>query len=273
MSGHRFPVVDGLPVLTDADALVSEPHYERQRAYFDAEFARLQEYELEPWRVSYIDRLRSASVLGAPDTLLVDVGVGGSGYTVIEHARSGGLAVGCDLSLEALRRARRFAEVERLSERILWTCCSAERLPLESESFDSVVSIAVMEHLPDDLAALRENARVLRPGGLLWITTPHALANISPLFRRPNRIHDRRLGHLRRYESADLIEAARPLGLMEVEVQFTGHPIKVLQLVAGELAHTRIGHRFWWWCEASDLRRRAVKSGSMQVSVLLRRDA
>lgn len=271
-AAHRFPLVDGLPVLTDAATLEDESHYERQRAYFDTEFSRLSDYELEPWRVSYLDRLRSVSVLGAPGTLLVDVGVGGSGYTVIEHARSGGLAVGFDLSLEALRRARHFAETEGVAERIVWACCTAERLPLGSEAFDAVVSIAVMEHLPDDIAALREDARVLRPGGLLWITTPHALANIDPWFRWPNPVHDRRLGHLRRYESSNLVEAARPLGLTPIDIQFTGHPIKVLQLGATGLARTRLGHRFWWWCESLDLRRKDVRAGSMQVSVLLRRD-
>jgi SAM-dependent methyltransferase len=259
-------------MLTDATSLQLEPHYERQRAYFDAEFARLHDYVLEPWRVSYLDRLRRASVLGSPDTLLLDVGVGGSGYTVIEHARSGGFAVGCDLSLEALRRARHFAESEHVAERIIWACSSAERLPLRSESLDSIAAVAVLEHLPDDLAALREQARVLRPGGLLWITTPHALGNIPLWFRPPNRIHDRRLGHLRRYESADLIEATRPLGLTPVDVQYTGHSIKVLQLAASKFAHSSAGRRLWWWCEARDLRRSGVQKGGMQVSVLLRRD-
>jgi len=270
---HRFALVDGLPVLTDAAAVEHDPQYRQQRAYFDAEFARLDDYALESWRVSYLNRLRAASVVGTPGTLIVDVGVGGSGYTVIEHARLGGLAVGCDLSLEALRRARRFAENEGVAERIVWACCSAERLPLRSDSFDAVVAVAVLEHLPDDRAAIREAARLLRPGGLLWLTTPHALANIAPWLRPPNRMHDRRLGHLRRYEASDILDATQPLGLTAVDVQFTGHPIKVLQLAAGRIAASTLGHRLWWWCEARDLRRRSVPGGSMQVSVLLRRDA
>lgn len=194
------------------------------------------------------------------------MGVGGSGYTVIEAARAGRPAIGCDLSLEGLLAARRFAEAEGVAERTLWVCCSAERLPLASETCSSALAIAVLEHVPDDNAALRELARVLQPGGLAWVTVPHALAHISPLFRGANRRHDRRLGHLRRYEAEGLSEAARRVGLQPVEVQFTGHAIKVLQLAAGGLSD-----RLWWWCERLDRRRAGSPRGSMQLSVILAR--
>jgi len=108
---------------------------------------------------------------------------------------------------------------------------------------------------------------VVRPGGRVWVTVPHALRNISPVFRVPNRRHDRKLGHLRRYEAETLVEAGRRAGLVAEEVQFTGHAVKVLQLVAGRV----LGDGFWWWCEARDLRRSNVRRGSMQLSVVFRR--
>jgi hypothetical protein len=98
------------------------------------------------------------------------------------------------------------------------------------------------------------------------VTVPHAIRNISPVFRPANRRHDRRLGHLRRYEAETLVKAAQDEGLEPVEIQFTGHAVKVLQFVAG-----RFADGLWWWCEGRDRRRANVRRGSMQLSVVLAR--
>src|SRR6266511_4451938 len=73
--GHRYPVVDGIPVFLQEDEVAGDPQYAGQRAHFDAEFSGYERYSLENWRVGYLDRLRAAGVLegAAP---LVDVGVG-----------------------------------------------------------------------------------------------------------------------------------------------------------------------------------------------------
>jgi ubiquinone/menaquinone biosynthesis C-methylase UbiE/uncharacterized protein YbaR (Trm112 family) len=265
-SGHSYPVVDGIPVFVDEETIAGDEQYAGQRAYFDAEFKEYDRYAPENWRLAYLDRLRTAGVLTGSTSPLLDVGVGGSGYTVIEAARAGRPAVGCDLSLEGLLVARRFAEAEGVADRTLWVCCSAERLPLASGACGSALAIAVLEHVPDDRAALRELARVLEPGGLAWVTVPHALHHISPVFRRANIRHDRRLGHLRRYDADTLVAAGREAGLDSVEVQFTGHAIKVVQLVAG-----RLSDRLWWWCERRDRRRASSQQGSMQLSVVFAR--
>ncbi|MEO5565677.1 MAG: class I SAM-dependent methyltransferase [Luteimonas sp.] len=46
-------------------------------------------------------------------------------------------------------------------------------LAFATASFDVVVSLDVLEHVPDFRAALREFARVLRPGGLLLLCVPY----------------------------------------------------------------------------------------------------
>ena len=49
----------------------------------------------------------------------------------------------------------------------------ARQLDLPDESFDGCACVSVIEHIPagGDLAAMEEMWRVLRPGGLLWLTT------------------------------------------------------------------------------------------------------
>jgi 2-polyprenyl-3-methyl-5-hydroxy-6-metoxy-1,4-benzoquinol methylase len=53
---------------------------------------------------------------------------------------------------------------------------SATDLPFDSESFDTVVCWEVLEHLPrhSEPAAFGEVSRVLRPGGVFYLSTPHA---------------------------------------------------------------------------------------------------
>jgi 2-polyprenyl-6-hydroxyphenyl methylase/3-demethylubiquinone-9 3-methyltransferase len=49
-----------------------------------------------------------------------------------------------------------------------------QALPFAEGSFDAVVLSEVLEHLPDAMPGLAEAARVLRPGGLVLVTVPHA---------------------------------------------------------------------------------------------------
>ncbi|HEC35639.1 MAG TPA: class I SAM-dependent methyltransferase [Anaerolineae bacterium] len=46
-------------------------------------------------------------------------------------------------------------------------------LPFSDESFDLVIMVEVIEHVPDKETLMAEVARVLRPGGLLYLTTPN----------------------------------------------------------------------------------------------------
>lgn len=51
---------------------------------------------------------------------------------------------------------------------------SLYNIPYPAATFDKVILSEVLEHIPDDVHALREVARVIRPGGLIAITVPHA---------------------------------------------------------------------------------------------------
>ncbi|QGG95354.1 methyltransferase domain-containing protein [Actinomarinicola tropica] len=85
---------------------------------------------------------------------------------------------------------------------------SAGELPLASGSVDVLTSLDVVEHLDDDVAALREYRRVVRPGGLILLTVP--------AYQWAWSRHDEVLGHRRRYTAARLRDVADAAGV-EVE--------------------------------------------------------
>ncbi len=64
-------------------------------------------------------------------------------------------------------------------------------LPFAAGSFDAVLALDAFEHFDDDVAAMGETFRVLRPGGVLVATTPAFMSLWSP--------HDDAYHHKRRY--------------------------------------------------------------------------
>lgn len=56
-------------------------------------------------------------------------------------------------------------------------------IPVEDASFDAVMCIEVLEHLPEPVNAIREFSRILRPGGRLLMTAPFcSLTHFAPYY-------------------------------------------------------------------------------------------
>ncbi len=105
-----------------------------------------------------------------PGGIALDVGSGPGSVTpsLARAAGPDGLALGVDISEPMLARAVR-AEA---GPQVGFLRADAQRLPLGDQTVDAVVSIAVLQLIPDPTAALSEIARVLRPGGRLAVMVP-----------------------------------------------------------------------------------------------------
>lgn len=98
---------------------------------------------------------------------VLDAGCG-AGEFLAFLGRVGFAVAGVDLSVEAVERARR-----RNPDAEVKVGSVEERLPFRSESFDAVWCTEVLEHVFDVHATLSELNRVLRPSGVLVLTTPY----------------------------------------------------------------------------------------------------
>ncbi len=86
----------------------------------------------------------------------------------------------CDLDRAAMEKMR----VE--APQFKWVDGDAAHVPFGDEEFDAVFAGEVIEHMPDPAAGLAEWMRVLKPGGVLIVTTP----NKERMVNRINRVHD-----------------------------------------------------------------------------------
>jgi SAM-dependent methyltransferase len=136
----------------------------------------------------------------------IEIGAGQGDY-VEDWARAGIRITASEAEpgrLEILRK--RFARNE-LVDVVEYTA------PAEVEgSYSAAVAYNVLEHIPDDVAALRGFAKLLRPGG--------AVVLIVPAFEFAMGRFDRAVGHQRRYRVAGLRTALEEAGLRVERIHY-----------------------------------------------------
>ncbi|HET9163181.1 MAG TPA: class I SAM-dependent methyltransferase [Solirubrobacterales bacterium] len=115
------------------------------------------------------DRLRLV-LAPQPGERVLEIGPGTGYYTLdmAEWVGSDGRVEIFDLQREFLDHVMKRASARGLGN-VVPTQGDATALPYEDDSVDAVVLTAVLGEIPDQLAALREVGRVLRPGGRLIV--------------------------------------------------------------------------------------------------------
>jgi SAM-dependent methyltransferase len=141
-----------------------------------------------------LEKVIDALPLPAPGRIL-DAGCG-SGRNMVELARRG-TVTGIELSEASARLARERDVGEVVTDSVV-------EMPFADDSFEMALCLDVIEHLEDDIAALRELRRVVVPGGALLVTVPAYQWLWSG--------HDEVNHHHRRYTASSLERAAAQAG-------------------------------------------------------------
>jgi ubiquinone/menaquinone biosynthesis C-methylase UbiE len=138
-------------------------------------------------RNAYLDLL---AITGGERVLDVGCGSGAVTREIARRVGSSGVAVGLDPSPALLAVARELAKEAGVGDRIEFREGDALRLPLPDGSFDAVVCVTVLSHVPRGEAAIPEFIRVLRPGGRLGVFD---LDTDMTAFTHPDRALTRRI--------------------------------------------------------------------------------
>jgi SAM-dependent methyltransferase len=154
------------------------------------------------------DPIEIGSGLGGNAALWLEAGV--PRVTVSEFERS---------SVSRLRE--RFAGDERVNVAQI----DLEAAPDAGHS--ACVALNVLEHIEDDVGALRGAARLVRPGG--------AVVMFVPAFPFAAGRFDRAIGHFRRYARASLKQAYEEAGLRVASIRYVNAPGLLAWFVSGRL--------------------------------------
>jgi SAM-dependent methyltransferase len=184
--GTRYPVIGGTPRMLRAPLLGElrrrypwaryAAEYERRNTSEDTRESAVKRrtaasfaYEWkrfgmlrEEWRKNFLDYMRPLASDWFADKLLLDVGTG-SGRHSYWASRLGARVAAVDLG-DSIDVAR-----ANLPDEALTVEADAEDLPFDEGTFDLVMLIGVLHHLPDPWRALVSISRYARPGGLVRI--------------------------------------------------------------------------------------------------------
>lgn len=158
----------------------------------------------------------------------------GSGWLLREMHRRNLKVTGIDYSKKSLKESRFIFASENL--RIPLVRGTAERLPFKKESFDSITMLGVLEHIPQPERALGEINRVLKKGGVFFVSVPNTYTYgmiydrfISPVFNKTSLGYDRVMN--RQFSTIGLRRIHEPLD--DHIIQFTAKSLKNMLFEGG----------------------------------------
>ncbi|WP_369253247.1 class I SAM-dependent methyltransferase [Geodermatophilus amargosae] len=173
-----------------------------------------------------------------PGTTVLDLGCG-EGRHAFEAYRRGAHVVAVDWGVPEVETTKRWlgaiAEAGEAPAGARYEVVRGDlrHLPFPDASVDRVMASEVLEHIPDDVAAMTEIARVLKPGGRAVVTVPR-YGPERICWALSDAYHANEGGHVRIYR-ADVLRAR----------------LSVAGLVPGRQHHAHALHAPFWWLKCA----------------------
>ena len=173
-----------------------------------------------------------------PGMTVLDLGCG-EGRHAFEAYRRGASVIALDWGVSEVETTKRWlgaiaeageAPAQARAEVVRGDLCA---LPVPDASVDRVIASEVLEHVPDDAAAMAEIARVLRPGGRVAVTVPR-YGPERICWALSDTYHANEGGHIRIYRADVLRTRLAAAGL----VPRGGH-------------HAHALHAPYWWLKCA----------------------
>ena len=237
------------------------------RSYYEGRALELDELAVtyehpEPYK-RFFYGARFDAVLGALDPRareeILEIGCGSGAYTraLVE---ADAVVTATEFAPGPLAQARR--NLGPLAERCDLRVEDAQRLTLPDERFDKVLLSEVIEHAPKPERAIAEAARVLRPGGLLVVSTPSRFSPLNLAYDMKRRVrrysfnehlHEFTPGSFRRLvgrhldvESLDFANFVLPYPVDELYLRLGSPGLGFLRRVELALASLPVLNRLGW---------------------------
>jgi SAM-dependent methyltransferase len=232
--GFLVAEVDGIPLLvrnrTAVDAAIEAAKSAGRTAWYEAPQAAQW---LGPFRHhlrkrrAYVDGVVSAFAKAAARPLTaLDIGCGDGMHLAWLHGYAAEL-YGSDYNVTRLLRAR------DLNQARCVFMADITNYPARDDFFDVIFFNHVLEHIHDDVAALAEVYRILKPGGLLVLGTPNEGVWFCQLayWLQPRML--RTSDHVQFYTAETLTKKCRAAGFLVRKVKHIGYGVPHWTLDAG----------------------------------------
>jgi ubiquinone/menaquinone biosynthesis C-methylase UbiE len=117
----------------------------------------------------HLTRYQAAQTI-VKDKVVLDI-ASGSGYGTLALAKTAKKVYGVDVNQDAVT----YAQANFAAKNVQYLVGDGEKIPLEDNSVDVVVTFETIEHIDDYKQFIKEVSRVLKPDGLAIVSTPNDL--------------------------------------------------------------------------------------------------